>query len=149
MFTPEQRGGFKYWMAHWAAYQMTALNLGAWKFKYLFHDVGKPWMMVWARVFHRSDPYGWVQKVHRSHSSHHLEHYQEWKAIHYDGHGHPHCDFSYGRLDIVAMLIDWECSRFTKTASPLNARQQFEHIRSSLSEHLQDRMELALYKLGL
>ena len=27
MFTKEERNGFKYWFAHWRAFQMTALNL--------------------------------------------------------------------------------------------------------------------------
>ena len=34
MFTKEERNSFKYWFAHWCAFQMTALNLKCWKFKY-------------------------------------------------------------------------------------------------------------------
>lgn len=48
MFTKEERSGFKYWFAHWCAFQMTALNLKCWKFKYLLHDIEKPWLkLIW------------------------------------------------------------------------------------------------------
>ena len=46
MFDKSQRSKFKYWFAHWCAFNMTALNLGVWKFKYLFHDIEKPWLML-------------------------------------------------------------------------------------------------------
>lgn len=94
MFTKEERSSFKYWFAHWCAFQMTALNLKAWKFKYLFHDIEKPWLkLFW--------DYKKVQKWHRLHNAHHLE--------------YP------GKKDWEAMVIDWECSRFTKDAAPLDA----------------------------
>lgn len=81
MFTKEERSGFKYWFAHWCAFQMTALNLKCWKFKYLFHDIEKPWL----------------------------------KLI-----------FGDNKVDWEAMVIDWECSRFTKEAAQLNARETLE-----------------------
>ena len=100
MFTKEERAGFKYTFAHWCAYQMTALNLGVWKFKYLFHDVEKPWLkLIWK-------DYSKVQKWHRQHNSHHLE----YKSKNYD---------------FEAMVIDWECSRFTKEASPMTAYEKY------------------------
>lgn len=95
MFTKEERSTFPYWFAHWCAFNMTALNLKAWKFKYLFHDIEKPWLkLFW--------PYEKVQKWHRTHNRHHIEY--------------------EGNYDLEAMMIDWECSRYTKTAEPLNAR---------------------------
>ena len=66
MFTKEERSGFKYWFAHWCAFQMTALNLGCWKFKYLFHDIEKPIL----RLFFK---YKTVQRIHRRNNRHHLE----------------------------------------------------------------------------
>ena len=45
-FDKEDRSTFPYWFAHWCAFQMTALNLGIWKFKYLFHDWEKPWLRL-------------------------------------------------------------------------------------------------------
>ena len=102
MFDKSQRSKFDYWFAHWCAFNMTALNLGVWKFKYLFHDIEKPWLMwIWK-------DYKRVQKWHRKHNRHHLE-YSGKKGY-----------------DFEAMIIDWECSRFTKLASPLTARGEYE-----------------------
>ena len=39
MFTKADRSSFKYWFAHWCGFQLTALNLGIWKPKYLLHDI--------------------------------------------------------------------------------------------------------------
>ena len=100
MFTKADRGGFKYTFAHWCAYQMTALNLGIWKFKYIFHDFEKPWLMLLWRDYKK------VQAWHRKHNKHHMEYEGKW--------------------DAEAMIIDWECSRFTKTASPMTARETYE-----------------------
>ena len=102
MFTKEESGSFKYWFAHWCAFQMTALNLKRWKFKYIFHDVEKPWL----RLFFNRDK---VQKIHRNHSKHHLEHWMK-----------------YNNVDWEEMVIDWESCRFTKKAEQLNAREEFE-----------------------
>lgn len=98
MFTKEERSSFKYWFAHWCAFQMTALNLKCWKFKYLFHDVEKPWLKLFLT-------YDKVQHIHRTLNNHHLQY------------KHPN------RIDWEAMVIDWECSRFTKKAAPLTARE--------------------------
>ena len=103
MFTKEERSTFPYWFAHWCAFNMTALNLRAWKFKYLFHDIEKPWL----RLFW---DYEKVQRWHRYHNNHHLEY------------------LFRGTVDVEAMLIDWECSRFTKEVSTLTARQEWEKL---------------------
>lgn len=128
MFDKSQRSKFDYWFAHWCAFNMTALNLGVWKFKYLFHDIEKPWLMwLWK-------DYSRVQKLHRTHNSHHLE---------YAG------EKSY---DFEAMVIDWECSRFTKKASPLNARGEYMRICMSypnLPTYVKHGIESTLIKLGL
>ena len=51
MFEEKDKSSFKYWFAHWCAYQMTALNCGAWKFKYLFHDIEKPFLeLLWKEI---------------------------------------------------------------------------------------------------
>ena len=96
MFTKEERSTFKYWFAHWCAFQLVALSSHAWKPKYLLHDIEKPWLkLFW--------PYPKVQKWHRQHNNHHLEYTGKKK------------------LDYEAMCIDWDCSRFTKSNSQLNA----------------------------
>lgn len=102
MFDKSQRAKFDYWFAHWCAFNMTALNLGVWKFKYLFHDIEKPWLMLLWKDYSR------VQKWHRKHNSHHMEYEYLW--------------------DAESMVIDWECSRFTKTDSLKTARETYEYF---------------------
>jgi hypothetical protein len=102
MFDKSQRGTFKYWFAHWCAFQMTALNLGVWRPKYLLHDIEKPFLKIFFK-------YKTIQRLHRKLHAHHLEY---WRGI--------------AHIDIDAMLIDWECSRFTKIASQLNAHDTLE-----------------------
>ena len=128
MFDKKDRSTFPYWFAHWCAFQMCALNLRAWKFKYLFHDIEKPWLMLLWRDYKR------VQKYHRTHNRHHLE---------YDGNK---------IYDFEAMIIDWECSRFTKSAAQLNARQEYEALVSrhpELELWVKHGIESTLLKLGL
>lgn len=78
--------------------------------------------------------YNRVQKYHRSHNRHHLE---------YNG------DKEY---DFEAMVIDWECSRFTKSAAQLNARQEYETLLikyPNLWGWIRHGIEGTLIKLGL
>ena len=65
-FNKNERSSFAYWYYHWKAFNLVALSLHAWKFKYLFHDIEKPWL----RLFW---PYEKVQKYHRYHNNHHIE----------------------------------------------------------------------------
>lgn len=102
MFDKSKRAKFDYWFAHWCAFNMTALNLGIWKIKYLFHDIEKPWLMLLWKDYSR------VQKWHRKHNSHHMEYEDLW--------------------DAESMVLDWECSRFTKTDSPKTARETYEYF---------------------
>lgn len=103
-FTKEDKSTFPYWFAHWAAYQMTALNMKCWKFKYLFHDCEKPWLkLFW--------DYKKVQKWHGEHNKHHIIY-----------------GLKHDNYDCEAMIIDWECSRYTKQQSPLNAVDEYKHI---------------------
>lgn len=105
MFNKEQRGTLKYTFAHWCAFQMEALNMGVWKWKYLLHDIDKPWLMLCAKILKKD--YKWVQKIHRKIRKHHLE-----------------CS----RFDPVATIIDWQCSRYTKSQSPETAREHLERM---------------------
>lgn len=127
-FTKEDRSSFPYWFAHWCAFQMVALNCHKWKFKYLFHDFYKPWM----RLFISYDK---VQMFHNKNSHHHL--------LYVFLHGMEHADWT-------AMIIDWECSRFTKQVAQLNARDEKERIISTLrSLDLTNKTVRQLYELGL
>lgn len=97
LFKKEERSTFSYWFAHWCAFNMVALDLHIWKPKYLFHDIEKPWLMLLWRDYKK------VQEWHRKHTRHHIE---------YNG---------ILNYDFEAMVIDWECSRFTKENAQLNA----------------------------
>lgn len=109
-FNREERSTFKYWFAHWCAYNMTALVYHCWKFKYLFHDIEKPWLRL-VMSYER------VQRLHRMHNRH-----------------HPQCRCGVYKLDYEAMLIDWECSRFTKIASPRTAIEMIPNEVRMFSE---------------
>lgn len=100
-FEDSQKSTFSYWFAHWCAFQLTALTLHVWKPKYLLHDIEKPWLKLIL-------PYYKVKKWHRSHNKHHLQ----YGSIH-----------GFDKVDWEALVIDWECSHFTKNSQPLNARQ--------------------------
>lgn len=90
-FDKESRSTFKYWFAHWCAFQMVALNLHVWRPKYLLHDIEKPWLRLFL-------PYAEVQIWHREHSNHHLEYLKKHNVE---------------DIDIMAMIIDCECSLIT------------------------------------
>ena len=116
MFTKEERSSFPYWFAHWCAFQMTALNLRCWKPRFLLHDWYKPWLRLFL-------PYSTVQKIHKQNSKHHLE----W----FDKHGYTLKNIY--RFDWDSMIIDWECSRFTKEASQINAYRKWEKVVDGLN----------------
>lgn len=127
LFEKSERSTFPYWFAHWCAFQMVALRLGVWKPRHLFHDFEKPWLrMVWS--------YDKVKKWHRRNRRHHLG-YKDPSKICW--------------LDVV---IDWECSRFTKLSSPETA---YEYYMSVKEDRFKDRpewrqsMEQALKSVGL
>lgn len=109
-FTKDERSTWPYFWAHWMSFQMTAINLRVWKFKYLFHDWYKPWLKMFGM------PYEKIQKYHRYHSNHHIEYldYHEPTAV-----------------DWNELIIDWECSQYTKEACPRNAREEMEWIISN------------------
>ena len=105
MFGENDKSSFPYWFAHWCAFQLCALNLKIWKFKYLFHDCEKPWLRLFM-------PYKKIQKWHRNHNSHHLE----YGLI-----------YGFDKIDWEALMIDWECSQMSKKQCPLNCREEMEN----------------------
>lgn len=123
-FNEDERSSFSYWFAHYKAYNLTALMLNVWKPKYLLHDIEKPWLkLLWK-------DYKKVQQWHRKHNNHHLQ----YKDV--------------TKIDWEAMVIDWECSRFTKAASPLTARELFEEMKDN-DEVVRTNMGPILTKLKL
>lgn len=122
MFTKEERSTFPYWFAHWCSYNMVALNLKCWKWKYLFHDIEKPFLRLFL-------PYKKVQKIHRNHNKHHIEYFYK----------------NPSKFDVEAAIIDWECSRFTKSTSPLTARETVDKFYPELHYLFDDKLK----QLGL
>ena len=116
------KSSFKYWFAHWSAFQMTAMNLGCWKFRFLFHDMEKPFLKVILRDYSK------VRKIHRTTSKHHYLLGQDPT-----------------KKDFLAMVVDWECCRFTKEDQPLNARQTLYAYHEDLDKYILPILE----KLGL
>jgi hypothetical protein len=106
---------------------MTALNLKHWKPKYLLHDIEKPFLkLFW--------DYKKVQKWHRTHNSHHTEYKDQW--------------------DTYAMVIDWECSRFTKAEAQLNAYDTLKRMIVNESDYekrliLYQEIARTIFNLGL
>ena len=111
-FNRDDRSTFPYWFAHWCAFNMTALNLKLWKWKYLFHDFEKPWLkLIWS--------YSKVQRFHNEHNKHHLIHW-----------------IIKGTADWEAMIIDWECGRFTKQQCPLDSLDEFKRMFSEFEDYI-------------
>lgn len=114
---------------------MTALNLKCWKWKYLFHDIEKPILKFILRDYDK------VRKIHRKYNKHHITYKDKSK------------------IDWLAAVIDWECSRFTKLDAPMNARETYEYFitkryeSGTISKELKELMEInippILEKLGL
>ena len=130
-FDKSNRSSFAYWFAHWCAFQLTALNIGRWKFKYLLHDFEKPWMKLFCK-------YKTVQKWHREHNSHHLEY------------GLKH---GWDKVDWEALIIDWECSRLTKTEAQLDAYETMNYELNNKWKYYRNdiapRFYIKLYEMHL
>lgn len=127
-FDKSQRSTFVYWFWHWLAFNYMAVKLKAWKPKYLFHDIEKPWL----RLIFLGD-YSKVQKWHRTHNSHHLEYRKPEKR------------------DWIDMAIDWECSGLTKVACPRDAMGEanYKYNNNEMTHNEYYQFFLACKKLKL
>jgi hypothetical protein len=106
-FTKEERSSFPYWFWHWFAFNYVAWNLGAWKPKWLLHDIEKPWLkLLWG-------DYKKVQKWHKYNNNHHIFYGRK---------------NGYNKIDWLAAIIDWEASRYTKYAALRTAREEVDHL---------------------
>lgn len=129
-FDKNSRSSFAYWWNHWLAFQLVARRYKVWRFRFIFHDFYKPWFKLFM-------PYKKLQTFHRTHSRHHLE----WAVMH-----------DWKGVDWLGMVIDWECSRYTKLAAQLNARDTMELEIKNHPEYekaLRENFEPILDKLGL
>lgn len=126
-FTKKDRSSFPYWYYHWKAYNLAAHYLGCWKFKYLLHDIEKPWLRLFL-------PYKKLQAIHRKNNKHHLE---------YKG--------GLNNVDIQALIIDNECGKFTKAEAQLSAREYIDFIYSKqmIPSEFADKCYAVLNRLDL
>ena len=119
-FDKSERSTFSYWFWHWLAFNSVAWKLGVWKPKWLLHDIEKPWLKLIWRDYKR------VQKWHKHHNKHHV----------FSGRR-----YGLNKVDWLAAVIDWECSRYSKNAAPLNARQETEAILKERKKYTDDERE--------
>lgn len=103
LFKETEKSSFAYWFAHWKSFQLTAMLLGVWKFKFLFHDIEKPFLMAIWKDYPR------VRQFHRTHARHH------WAYAGNKGY------------DYLAMVIDWECSRYSKADAQMTAYETYNY----------------------
>lgn len=96
---------FKYTLKHKKAFLMVEKQLlGRNSLRGYLHDVDKLFLYLFAKPENK-----WVSKLHRRYSRHHIA-----KAR--------------SKGDLVQMVIDWECARYTKLDKPLNARETMNQI---------------------
>ena len=124
-FSKEERSSWRYFWAHWCAFQMVAITLGAWKFKYLFHDWYKPWLKMFGV------PYKKIQKYHRTHSKHHIEWLMKNGYYNYSTEKY---------FDWEALVIDWECSQYTKENCPRGAYEEMLNYLDNAKNIIDDRL---------
>ena len=103
LYPESEKSTFAYWFAHWRAFNLTAMLLGVWHPRFLLHDIEKPFLMLIWRDYPR------VKEFHRTHARHH------WK---YNG---------KRGYDYLAMVIDWECSRFSKADAQMTAYETYNY----------------------
>lgn len=103
LYKKSERSTFSYWFAHWRAFNLTAMLLGVWYPRFLFHDIEKPFLMTIWKDYPR------VKQYHRTHTRHH------WA---YAGNK---------EYDYLAMVIDWECSRFSKADAQMTAFETYNY----------------------
>lgn len=101
--------------------------MGVWKFHHLFHDIEKPCLGIFLS-------YNKVHKRHISKVKHHIEHYRQ-----------------YGECNWTDLVIDWECSQYTKEKGKLTAREFLEKLLASneLTKKEGDLVSSELEKYGL
>ena len=113
-FDKSERSSFTYWFWHWLAFNSVAWKLGVWKPKWLLHDIEKPWLkLIWG-------DYKRVQKWHKHHNRHHIFY------------GRLH---GLNKIDWLAAVIDWECSRYSKNAAQKTAREEIISLLSQTDKY--------------
>lgn len=110
---------------------MLALNLKVWKPKYLLHDIEKPWLLLWFKLIGDKDPYQSVQRWHKTHRKHHTEYPGLW--------------------DLEEMILNWECSRYTKKQDQLTAIEKLEelHTQRRINYNTRAQLQARIAILGL
>lgn len=110
LFDVSQKSTFNYWFHHWYWYNRIAKEWGVWKFKYLFHDIEKPFLKLFL-------PYAKVKQIHRTHNRHYLAYPDKSK------------------IDWIALIIDWECSHHSKLSQPMNSWSYAQYMIKNRPEY--------------
>lgn len=124
-FTEDKKSTFLYWVCHWLCFQYVAIKLHVWMPWYIFHDIEKPLLMwMWK-------DYPKVRNWHRKHHRHHMEYDNGTIAPWL------YCDYT-------GMVVDWECSHYTKMHAQLNA---YEECCRLLEEAFEEKNPLVIHQL--
>lgn len=149
----EKNYGIKIWAAHWAAFQMTSINLNRWKFKYLFHDTSKLLLLMWYKTISpflkHKNIYELLQARHHLKSNHHLQSYNETMVTMIDENLNWKQNTYIYNIDIEAMLINWECAHLTKTNMKPSAYDYYMSIKEKLTKNLQNEIETKLKEMNM
>lgn len=119
-FTKDDRSTFSYWYNHWKAYNYVAWKLGVWKPKWLLHDIEKPWLKLFWGDYKR------VQRYHKFHRNHHIFYGRR---------------YGLNKVDWLAAVLDWECSRYTKLQAPKTAREETMSLLKEERKYTADERE--------
>lgn len=140
-FDKSKRSNFDYWFWHWLAYNLVALSYNAWKFKYLFHDIEKPFIKLFCK-------YETVQKFHRKHNKHHPEWLENKLLKLSELVGYPleeEINFYVDKYDYKGTIIDWESGHYTKNAATLSAVDEYNKLFGSYINFEEKYPKIAFY----
>lgn len=96
MFNKLERNTLSYMFARWHAFNMMALNLKCWKFKYIFYNIDE----ILCRLFGFN-----IHNWHKKHSKHHLDYLE---------------NHSPNKIDWDMVFIGWYCSKLLNDNKPNN-----------------------------
>lgn len=80
-----------------------------------------------------------IQKFHRNHSNHHIEYllntiYEKDSNL----------KLMYTKFDWEELIIDWQCSQYTKSACSRGARKEMERYVEKIKEYMDESMHFYL-----
>lgn len=107
MFTLKERTSLKYIFAKWCAFNMVALKLKCWEFKYIFYNCDEFFM----KLLHNNK----YHEYHKKHSKHHIEYLN---------------NHSPGKLNYKMLFLTWMANNAINTNNSNNIISSMETIMS-------------------